>query len=119
MNELKWIRAEWARICNQALPPDAQISEKSLAAQGIRREPGRHLGPARSRKIKKELEATRAEIARMERERKRQEAAAMKQAQDDELREWLRKRSAEIMAANGETNRGTGAGGIGRPGRRN
>ena len=47
--ELTAIRAQWAELTNerlQALSLDARIDHRSLAAQGVDREPTTHLGPA-------------------------------------------------------------------------
>lgn len=47
-NGVEWIRERWERSANQALARaghDARIDRRSLAAQGIDREPTIHLGP--------------------------------------------------------------------------
>lgn len=64
--ELQTIRESWAEICNQILEPKyhTRIDPRTLEAQGIDRQPGEHLGPAKWRIMQREL----AELARLEQE---------------------------------------------------
>ncbi len=59
---LQNLRAEWARECNQFLDPDHQISEKSLADQGINRIPMIHEGPTARAIAKRTMTSERTAI---------------------------------------------------------
>ena len=60
--EIDWIRERWATIQNRELHAaglEVRVDHRSLADQGIDREPGRHLGPASAAMERKNRDASR------------------------------------------------------------
>ena len=55
------IRKAWADLCNMALESaghDDRIDHRTLKAQGIAREPGKHLGPVQHKMLKKGIDVS-------------------------------------------------------------
>lgn len=78
--EFRTLRARWAELTNEALREanvEARVDHRSLAAQGIDRDPTPHLPWAA---VAAERRGERSEIAERIRERHRQQAAARREA---------------------------------------
>jgi hypothetical protein len=70
--EVTAVRELWARICNHALARnglDKHVDSRSLKAQGIDREPTRHLGPTASAMERRGIKTFRGDENRRRRNR--------------------------------------------------
>lgn len=83
--QIEALRGAWAVQCNIALQRAGhheRVSHKSLAAQGIEREPTSHLGPVATAMERRGLRTDRGELNRAQRKQpEREELAALEQQQ--------------------------------------
>ena len=86
--QIEVLRADWATRCNAALEHaghEARVSHKSLEAQGINREPTRHLGPAATAMERRGIQTERGDLNRAGAEQglqaERQELASLERQQ--------------------------------------
>lgn len=110
-DDLEGVRARWAELCNERLRDagiEAAVDHRSLKAQGIDREPTRHLGPTASAVERRTGDASRRRLdfdqAVTERLTRSKELGQLERERDT-LQSSILDLSGDLAAAKTERNR--------------